>query len=69
MKYLPTHKQGSSVGVQVRAASAEQLQITRTVTANSTPPFMVKKIAEQYSSKLLSSAAFCTQVTAVVEYI
>ena len=46
MKYLPTHKQGSSVGVQVRAASAEQLQTTRRVTANSTAPFMVKKIAE-----------------------
>ena len=47
MKYLPTHKQGSSVGVQVRTASAEQLQMTRTVTANRTAPFMVKKIAEQ----------------------
>ena len=47
IKYFPIHKQGSSVGVQVRAASAEELQMTRTATASSTAPFIVKKIAEK----------------------
>ena len=28
IKYFPIHKQGFSVGVQVRVASAEQLQMT-----------------------------------------
>jgi len=42
MKYFPTHRQGSvATGVQLRAASAEQLQNTNTAAASSSAPFIV----------------------------
>jgi len=42
MKYFPTHRQGSvATGVQLSAASAEQLQNTNTAAASSSAPFIV----------------------------